>query len=141
MSLKERIDAYYVARTAYEEAAKFASELAVERDRTEQKLIDAMLEQGLKSVQMANGTKPTLCKNVQISCTKDNFGVIRKWLVDTYGDDRDYVEETVNKWTVLAKVKKELDGGLDEKSFPPELKLSTRPGLRVIGISNLNPGE
>lgn len=140
-TLTDTIRTYYAARKRYEEAKAQAEALEVLWRAEETKVIDAMLEAKQRSVQFEDGTKPTLCKNVTISCTKDNFAAIREWLVRVFGDDKDYVEETVNKWTVLAKIKDMLENGEDEEFFPAVLKLSSRPGLRVWGWKGLDDAQ
>lgn len=138
-TLTDTIKTYYAARTKYEEAKAEATRLLAISNAAENEVIDALIDAKQKSITFEDGTKPTLVKSVTISCTKDNFDLIRSWLVQTFGDDKDYVEETVNKWTLLAKIKSMLEKGeQDESFFPPVLKLNSRPGLRVWGWKGLD---
>lgn len=128
---------YAAARLAYEDARDQANELEKVWREQEDLLVDAMLEAGVKNFQNDDGTKPTLTKNTSVKCNKDNYEDVRDWLVDTVGDDTDFVEETVNRFKVAGLVKKKLESGADEADFPEFLGLNTRPAVRVYGWNNL----
>jgi hypothetical protein len=131
--LNLKAEAYYEARRDYE-AKKAASNIAdTERRRREAELVDYMIEHQIKSFDRNDGTKPLLAASVSISVTKDNYDQIRAWLLETEGDDKDYVETVVSKPAVLELVKKKLKAGDDVSDFPDFLKPDTRPTLRVNG--------
>jgi len=130
---KEQWARYADARLAYEEAKEESNRLEEAWRVEEAKLVDAMLNAGLKNFTNDDGTKPTLTKNASVKCNKDNADDVREWLVDTVGDDTDFVEETVNRFKVAAHVKKKLEAGADESEFPAFLGLNTRPAIRVYG--------
>lgn len=129
----DQAQVYFNARTAYEDARDYATKLEAEMRVEEAKLVDAMLDAGVKNLTMSDGARPTLTKNTSVSCNKDNYDQVREWLVETVGDDADYVEETVNRHKVAGMVKKKLEAGADESEFPAFLQLSTRPAIRVYG--------
>jgi hypothetical protein len=132
-TLNDKIAAYYEARSAYDEAKKISDDLDKIRRTRESELVSFMIENQIKNVKLDDGTTPTLVNSVSISVTKDNFDAIREWLLDTIGDDADYVEEVVSKPAVLELVKKKLEGGSDPTEMPAFLKCDTRPTLRVSG--------
>lgn len=133
MNSKQQWELYKDARLAYEEAKEFSNELERKWREEEQKLVDAMVEEGVRSFANDDGSKPTLTKNVSIKCNKDNAGDVRHWLVEQVGDDADFVEETVNRFKVAAYVKKLIEKGRSEDDFPTMLGLNTHPAIRVYG--------
>jgi hypothetical protein len=140
--LNQKVEAYYEARRDYEEKKRVATEAEKHRRRLEAELVDYMLEHKIKAVDRADGTKPLLAKNVSFSVTKDNFDAIREWLVEQVGDDKDFIETTVSKSAVGELVKTKIEKEKwDESDFPAELKVSTRPGLRVTGWKSLDGAD
>ena len=134
--LDNQVSNYYAARTRYEQAKAESNRLEELWRKEEQALIDAMLDAGVKSVTLDDGSKPTLTRSVKVKCTKDNADVVRSWLVETTGDDTDFIETLPNRFKVAAHVKKAIENGTAEDSFPPFLQVSTRPSIRVYGWKN-----
>lgn len=134
--LNSQVTNYYTARLAYERAKSESNRLEELWRAEEQKLIDAMLEAGVKSVTLEDGSKPTLTRSCKVSCTKDNATEVRSWLCEVHGSDDDFIETLPNRFKVAAFVKKKIEGGVDEATFPPFLKVSTRPSIRVYGWKN-----
>lgn len=136
-----KAQAFYAARKTWEDRKAEVSPLYDAMQKCQHELIDAMLAAGLRSMTMDDGSKPSLCKQVTISVTKDNFDSLRAWLVSDTGDDRDFVEEVVSKPRLLDLVKKRIEAGSDPADFPPELRVSTRPGIRVYGWQGRDDAE
>lgn len=134
--LNSQVTNYYNARTEYERAKTESNRLEALWRVEEQKLIDAMLDAAVKSVTLADGSKPTLTKSCKVRCTKDNADAVRAWLVETTGSDDDFIETLPNRFKVAAHVKKAIERGVDEASFPTFLEVSTRPSIRVYGWKN-----
>jgi hypothetical protein len=132
--LNAKIEAYYMARSSYD-AAKAASDEAYSAMRVkEAALVDYMLENGIKSVDRDDGTKPLLAKATSISVTQDNYEQVREWLRETVGDDADFLVTIPHKPAILEYVKKQIEKEkLDDSDFPAFLQCSTRPTLRVNG--------
>lgn len=135
--LNVKIDAYYAARRAYDEAKAVSNAADKERRDKERELVDYMIENQINSVDRTDGTKPLLANTVSISVTKDNFEAIRSWLMETEGDDSDFLETVVSKPAVLELVKKKLKEGDDPSDMPDFLACDTRPTLRVNGWKGL----
>lgn len=133
LELNTRIDTYYEARERYEKAKEISNKAEKEWRAKEHELVNYMIENQIKSVSRADGTKPLLVSQVSISCTADNAEEIREWLKEKYGDDRDFLVTTPHKPTVLAKIKQEIEEGSDPTDFPQFLSVNTRPTLRVDG--------
>lgn len=141
-ALNAKLDAYYAARRDYEAKKKVSNEAYAAWRRTETAVIDAMLENQVKSLERDDGTKPSLVRSATVSVTKDNFDEIRQWLTEQVGDDKDFVDTVVSKPAVLAFVKKLVDKEKwDETDFPACLSVSTRPTLRVAGWRSLDDTE
>lgn len=134
--LNNQVTNYYSARLAYEKAKSESNRLEELWRAEEQKLIDAMLDAGVKNVTLADGSKPSLTRSVKVKCTKDNASKVRQWLCDTIGSDDDFIETLPNRFKVAAFVKKEIEKGADEATFPTFLEVSTRPSIRVYGWKN-----
>lgn len=133
-TLNTKIDAYYAARQAYDEFKKLSDEADRIRRAREAELVDYMIENQIKSVDRADGSKPLLVNSVSISVVKENAESIREWIRGLVGDDKDYVETLPNKSAVLELVKTKLQVDLmDPSEFPAFLKVDTRPSLRVNG--------
>lgn len=140
--LNNLTEIYYAARRDYDQKKQLSNEADKVRRAREAELVDYMIEHQIKSVSRNDGTTPLLAASVSISVTKDNYQQIRDWLLQTEGDDKDYVETIVSKPAVLELVKKKLKAGDDVTDFPDFLKPDTRPTLRVNGwktVSDDNP--
>lgn len=131
--LNAKIDAYYEARAAYDEAHRLSSEADALRRAKERELVDYMIEHQIQKIERADGTKPLLVSAVSIACTAENSEQIRKWLVETEGDDADFMVNVLHKPAVLELVKKKIKEGDDPSEFPAFLKCDSRPTLRVDG--------
>lgn len=131
--LNAKIDAYYEARKAYDEAHRLSSEADKARRAAERALVDFMIEHQIKKVSRDDGTTPILVSATSIACNQENAEQIREWLVETEGDDTDYMVTVLSKPAVLELVKKKIKKGADPSEFPEFLKCDTRPTLRVDG--------
>jgi hypothetical protein len=134
--LNNQVTNYYQARLEYEKAKRESNRLEELWRAEEQKLIDAMLDANVKSVTLADGSKPSLTRSCKVKCTKDNATAVRSWLCETVGSDDDFIETLPNRFKVAAYVKKQIENGADEATFPPFLEVSTRPSIRVYGWKN-----
>jgi hypothetical protein len=131
--LNLKIDAYYAARRDYDDKKAASNQADAERRRLERELVDYMMEHQIKSVDRMDGTKPLLASSVSASVTKENAEEIRAWLLETVGDDSDFMETIVSKPAVVELLKKRIKEGDDPSDFPAFLKVDTRPTLRVNG--------
>lgn len=128
---------YYEARTEYDNAKAESDRLEKLWRAEEAKLIDAMMDEGVKSVTLDDGSRPTLAKTVSIKCNKDTHDRVREWLRDTVGDDSDFIETLPNRHKVAAHVKKCIEEeGLASSDFPGFLAVSVKPTMRVLGWKN-----
>jgi hypothetical protein len=135
--LNLKTELYYEARRDYDQKKALSNEADKVRRQREADLVDYMIEHQIKGFDREDGTKPLLVSSVSISVTKDNYDAIRQWLMETEGDDSDFVETIVSKPAVLELVKKKLKAGDDVTDFPDFLKPDTRPSLRVYGWKGL----
>ena len=134
MNLKDEIAAYYDTRACYEQAKATADALYHEMKRGENAVIDEMLNEGTRSIGLDDGTNVSLRKSFTVSCTKENFEPVRAWLMETVGDDSDFVEEVVSKPALLEHLKAKVETGeLMEEEVPEFLRLNTRPTVSVRG--------
>lgn len=136
MQLSEIINRYVAARDEHDARKEETTKAYKAWKAAENELIDAMLDQGMPQVKTDEGLTVSLRKNLNFSCTKDNFTAIREWLKESVGDDLSYVEETVSKSALTTLIKSMIeDDGAHESEFPEFLNVSTRPGLSVRGLS------
>lgn len=131
--LNAKIEAYYAARAAYDEAHRISSEADALRRQRERELVDYMIENQIKKISRDDGTTTILVSATSIACNQENAEDIRKWLVNTEGDDTDYMVNVLSKPAVLELVKKKIKAGEDPSDFPEFLKVDTRPNVRVDG--------
>jgi hypothetical protein len=131
--LNARVDAYYEARDAYDEAHRISSEADGLRRQRERELVDYMIEHQIKKFERTDGTTPILVSATSIACNQENAEQIREWLTEKVGDDTDFMVTVLHKPAVLEYVKKEIKAGADPTEFPEFLKCDTRPTLRVDG--------
>tara|TARA_R110000772_G_C13309802_1_gene439836 strand:- start:11347 stop:11790 length:444 start_codon:yes stop_codon:yes gene_type:complete len=125
---------YYDARTEYDVAKAESDRLEKLWRAQESKLIEKMMGDGVKSVTLSDGSRPTLAKGVSVKCNKDTHDQVRAWLLETVGDDSDFVETLPNRHKVAAHVKKEIEEkGMDPDDFPDFLAVSVKPTMRVLG--------
>jgi len=130
MNAKEKIDAFYEAREAYEQAHKLSGEMFAAMKDAERAAVDKMLEEGLKSMGRDDGTHVSLRKQYTCSVTLDNEDQVRQWLVDTNGDDAQFVVEKVHKPALLEWMREK---AMEVGDVPDFLKLNTTPALSVRG--------
>lgn len=126
-------DVYYDARRNYDRKKAESNAADAERRQAEFALVEYMIEHQIKDFGRMDDTKLILVASVSISVTKDNFDSIRAWLLESEGDDKDYIETVVSKPAVLELVKKKIKAGDDVTDLPEFLKADTRPTLRVNG--------
>lgn len=125
---------YYRARTDYDNSKADTEVFEKEWRDQEEKLIQRMMDAGVKSVTLADGSRPTLAKSTSAKCNKDNADQVSKWLIDTVGDDADFTVMMLDRWKVIGHVKKQIEEeGMDPLDFPEFLGVSTRPTIRVLG--------
>lgn len=135
-SLNEKSDLYLSAREAYESAKVVANELYNEYKRREYDLVNSMIEDCTASFKRSDGVHLSLREQLNLSVTQENDGAIREWLLESEGDDMSYVEERVSKKALTELIRKKVDEEhVPASEFPSFLKVSTRPGLSVRGIS------
>jgi len=132
-NVKSKVATYYARREEYEQAKALSDSCYGAMKTAENELVDAMIDEGTRSIGLDDGTNVSLRKSLTISVTKDNFDAIRTWLRDTVGDDTDYVEEVVSKSPLLDLVKT-----MDEADVPEFLRLNTRPNVNVRGWTKRN---
>lgn len=130
MTVQKKIDAYLEARSVYDNIHKLSQEAHQKMKSMEYELVDEMLNTGVSSQGMDDGLSIHLRKQYNCSVTQQNEEQVREWLIETEGDDSQFVVEKVNKPALLEWMK---DKGLEPDDAPEFLKLSTRPGLTVRG--------
>lgn len=124
-------DLYIEARDFYEDAKQRSDNLYRDMKGIENKLVNLMLENEDQSLKRADGTMISLRRSTTCSVTEANSEDVRNWLVENYGDDSDFVRETVHKPSVLELIKRELDADKEDGDFPEWLKVSSRPTLTL----------
>jgi hypothetical protein len=125
---------YAAVRRAYEEAKAAANKLEQDRRKLEQELVDAMLDDGVKSFALDAGMTVSLRKRFDCSVNQDNGALVEEWLQTTVGDVRKFQKLVLYKPAVVAYLK-DLDKKeeLDLTTIPPFLNLKTTPGVTVRG--------
>ena len=108
----------------------------------EGKLMEAMEESDppVEAFKLSDGTMISKRNYFSISATKDNREMTREWLMEHYGDDSDFIVETVNKEALTDLIKQEIES--KEKyavEFPDFLKLKTGQGIVVHGWKERSP--
>jgi len=122
--------AYKLARQTYDEAKRRSDEADKYRRACERTLVDYMLEIGVTKFGTDDDMQPIIVKQQSIQVNKENSEQIRQWLLDTVGDDSDYMKTELSKSAVLELVKDRSESG-DE--IPEFLGFKESPGLRVLG--------
>lgn len=134
MAILEKIDAFYVAREEYERLTKMVSDAYRAMKGAEHEAVDAMLNEGTKSIGRDDGTHVSLRQNFSCSVTIDNEDQIREWLVSTTGDDAQFIVEKVHKPALIEWLKERFKvARMDDSDVPDFLNLNTHPGLSVRG--------
>ena len=142
MSVKAACDIYYEWRRRHQEAKAAAADIAQRLWHAEQALIDAMLNEDMKTMKREDGTTVSLRRKFSCSVTQKNQDDIRDWLVERFGDDSEYVKEIVDKPALAAKLQSMLDEDeIEIDNLPEFLSASTRPAVSVRGWGNLEELE
>jgi hypothetical protein len=130
MTVLEKIQTYLDARAIYDEAHATSQAAHKMMRDAEYELVDTMLSDGVPSMGLDSGVNVSLRKQYSCSVTTANEAQIREWLVETRGDDSDFVHEKVNKPALIEWMKEQQKEPDDVPAF---LKLNTRPGITVRG--------
>lgn len=148
MSLQDTVDAFYRARARYEEADRSAKAFYKIKQTREREMIEAMLEAETKGVRREDGTYCGWKRNVRISVTQENDADIREWLLETTGDDSDFLATKCNKSAVEEHVKKLVgeneaidaddDDDTEKHVIPQFFKLNQHPVANVTGWKQLD---
>lgn len=136
MTLRDLMNRYLDARLAWDEAHAISIDMHHKMRQAEAALVEAMLAQQLKTAKGDDGVAYNLKRSFNCSVTKDNTDAIRDWLVETEGDDEPFIEEKVSKPALTEYLKKKVEDGVPEDSFPAWLKVSSRPTLSVPGYKD-----
>jgi len=133
---------YAAARRAYDDAKAEATRLEGEKQRLEKELVDAMLEEKVKSFAIDGGLTISLRKRFDCSVNKDNNDQVEQWLTETYGDVAPFQKLVLYKPAVVAHLKKLAAAEqLDETKIPQFLNLKTTPGVTVRGWQGASDDE
>lgn len=129
-----KCEAYYAARRAYDEAHAASQAAFAAMADTERELIDCMLDEGVKSFKLDDGTTVSMKRQFAISVNQDNEFLLREWLTEEEGDIELFSKKTLDKSAITARIKERIEAGtLDESTVPEFLKLNTRPSVMVMG--------
>lgn len=138
MNHLEIADELYNAREEHDRLKELCHDAHMVYKRVCSKLIEAMADEDVQHFKRRNITISTK-KHFSISVTADNDGMIRSWLMDTYGDDTDFLIEKVGKAILTDKIREEVIG--DEKyehEYPDFLNLQTARIIQVDGWKDRN---
>lgn len=133
MTVQEKLDDYVNARENYERWHELSASGYALMKTAEYAAVDAMLNDGIKSIGRADGTNVSLRKQFTCSVTLDNEAQVREWLVEVNGDDAQFVVEKVHKPALLEWLRGEFEKTMDEGDVPEFLKMRTSPALSVRG--------
>lgn len=134
MTAKDKIAAYYEARTDYDRLHEMSSAAYITMKNAERAAVDAMLDEGIKSMGRDDGTHVSLRKQFTCSITVDNEDAVRSWLSEVEGDDAQFVVEKVHKPAVLEWMKEKFDAEtMDEGDVPDHMSFNQHPALTVRG--------
>lgn len=127
---------YYEMRSRYDVAHRASTEAHRAMKAAEAELVEAMLDEGVASMSLADGTAISLRNQASISVTQANEGVVREFLMDVVGDDALYCKEVLDKPAIMEMITQRLaDEDLSEDEVPAEMKLKLRPAVTVRGWS------
>lgn len=133
MTVQEKLDDYCNARENYERWHELSAAGYEAMKNAERAAVDAMLDDGIKSIGRDDGTNISLRKQFTCSVTIENENEVRKWLVEVNGDDAQFVVEKVHKPALLEWLRAEFEKTMDEGDVPDFMKLQTSPALSVRG--------
>ncbi len=133
MTAQDKIGAYYEARTDYDRLHAMSSAAHITMKNAEREAVNAMLEEGIKSIGQDDGTHVSLRKRFECSITIDNEDAVRAWLTEVEGDDAQFVVEKVHKPAVLEWMKEEFEKTMDEGDVPDFMNFTQQPALTVRG--------
>lgn len=133
---------YAAARIEHEKASRLAADLENAKRKIEQELVDAMLDEGLKSFKLEGGVTISLRKRFDCSVNQENAQQVEDWLMEKYGDVRPFQKFVLYKPAVVAQLKSEAEKGkLDETKIPAFLNLKQTPGITVRGFQGASDDE
>jgi hypothetical protein len=133
MTVQDKLADYYNARENYERWHELSAAGHEAMKNAEREAVDAMLNDGLKSLGLADGTHVSLRKQFTCSVTVDNEAQVREWLVEVNGDDSQFVVEKVHKPALVEWLRAEFEKTMDEGDVPDFMKMQTSPALSVRG--------
>lgn len=125
---------YAALRAKAEHAAEAAKKASAEMRIAESELIDAMLDDEIKSWTDESGARVQTVRHFGISCTQENADLVEEWLRETAGDAEQFKVSKLDKSAIEAYLKRLVEEeGTPQDDIPEFFRLSTRPGIRVNG--------
>lgn len=124
--LNQAIEAYLALREQHKEADRVAKQLYWAKMGAERALVEAMeaSDSGSKK-SLSTGVVVSLRNHVDCSVTIENQDQIREWLMEEFGDDKDYVEEKVIKAEITKLCKKRIKAAKEKNEDPHSLEIAT----------------
>jgi hypothetical protein len=139
MSHLDKAQDYFTARRMMDDAKEAHTRAYDACKKAERELVDAMIEDGVKSFKLDEELAVSLRKNFSLSCTQDNEAQVRDWLTATDGDVTKFEKIVLYKPFVVAWLRERVEKGtLDQHTVPEFLNLSTSPGVQVRGWRGSN---
>ncbi len=135
--LNQAIQAFLSLRAEYKEADRTSKRLHKAMKQAERAAVDVMLKVD-QDIHRSPSTGICCTLKAYLGCkvTVDNQDQVRDWLINTLGDDKDFIEERVIKKEVIDLIKQKRKEAIKAgmvASFPDFLGVETYPGLSVSG--------
>jgi hypothetical protein len=125
---------YYDLRMRAEIAKRTASVAKQAMDEAERQLVAVMMDCGVRSLKLDDGSKPYLSSGVSIRCNEDNADDVRDFVNKQGWDAESLSTSKLDKWQVYEKVVDGLEtGDLNELDIPQALGFKRYTKLNVEG--------
>lgn len=125
---------YYEMRERYDHADSVRREAKRAMDISEKELIDSMMDSGVSSFALHDGTKVHISRHVGVAVNKDNQDAVRRFLDKQGWDAETYTKTSMNKAAIEEEIKKQLEScELQEFDIPDGMCFKRRQSINVTG--------
>lgn len=137
-----KLEAYITARKEQNKIKELSKAAEAVRRKAEAELVDAMVDAGMKSFKLEDGTSVNLRKRFDCSVNQDNNDQVENWLRETEGDVSPFQKLVLYKPAIVKMLKERAEREeLDETKIPDFLNLRTTPGITVRGLKELETDD
>jgi len=125
---------YYAMRERYEHASRVSKEAWKVMQKAEGALVDAMMDNGVTSFALEDGTRVDIRRHTTVAVNNKNYDVVKGFLDKQGWDAETYMKAKLDKAAIEAEVKRQLEASeLQEFDIPEGMSFKRSQSINVTG--------